>query len=100
MVFFYVENNLIKLNISCICHEINDEAAEELANIFSQSNRLEVLDLSRNGLQDDGVIKICSSSASASLISVDFRYNNITPTAAEVIEFYLQYNRLQLQILL
>ena len=92
--------NLIKLNISCICHEINDEAAEELANIFSQSNRLEVLDLSRNGLQDDGVIKICSSSASASLISVDFRYNNITPTAAEVIEFYLQYNRLQLQILL
>ena len=42
---------------------INDEAAEELANIFSQNDILKILDLSHNGLPDDGVIKICYSSA-------------------------------------
>ena len=140
--------NLIKLNISCICHEIDEEAAKELANIFSHNNRLNELDLSDNNLcaraaskifdglnistlskfnishnmitdevadsiidflskctklklldlsynsfQDDGIIKICDSIilCSANLISVDFRYNSITTTAANVIEFYLSY---------
>ena len=144
--------NLIKLDISGTCQEINTEAAEELAYFITQSNRLneldlssnklypeavskifidlststlsklnmshnmiadevahniasflinctnlKVLDLSHNSLQDDGALKIFESIGN--LTSIDFRSNEITSTAVDVIKFYVSYNKLTVQIL-
>ena len=82
--------NLIKLNISCVCHEINDEAAEELANIFSQNDKLNELDLSDNNLDSKAAIKIFDGlSISSTLSKLIISHNKITDEVADNISNFL-----------
>ena len=82
--------NLIKLNISCACHEINDEAAEELANIFSESDKLNELDLSDNNLDSKAAIKIFDGlSTSSTLSKLIISHNKITDEVADNISNFL-----------
>ena len=84
-----VFSNLIKLNISCICHEINDEAAEELANIFSQGNKLDELDLSDNNLDSKAASKIFDGLNTSTLSKLIISHNKITDEVADNISDFL-----------
>ena len=81
--------NLIKLNISGIFHEISDEAAADLAYIFSQNNKLNELDLSNNNLYPEAASIILNGLNASGLIKFRISHNNISDRAAVDIATFL-----------
>ena len=81
--------NLIKLNVAEICHEINDEAAEALACIFSQNSKLKELDLSKNNLCSKAIMSILNELNPSTLIKFNISHNNITDEAGDNIANFL-----------
>ena len=78
-----------KLNISH--NNINDEAADYIANFLSNSTELHELDLSYNHLQTAGIIKICRTNISK-LVKFNISNNNITAEATDNIAAFLSLN--------
>ena len=85
--------NLIKLNMSAICHEINNEAAATLAHVFSQTTILKELDLSSNNLNSEVICKIFSEINTSTLIKFSISHNSITGQAVDYIATFLSRNR-------
>ena len=81
--------NLIKLNISGIFHEISNEAAADLAYIFSQNNMLNELDLSNNNLYPEVASIILNGLNASALIKFRISHNNISDRAASDIATFL-----------
>lgn len=82
------------INLSSICHEINEEAAIALSNAFSQCSKLKELDLSYNNLSTEAIIKIMSELNSLnSMTKFIIGHNNITEHAAEYIAAFLSKNK-------
>ena len=105
-VFKDIFINLIKLNIAGILCDISDEAATDLAYIFSQSNKLNELDLSDNNLNPEAASKILNGLNTSTLIKLRISHNNITDEVAcdianflckctNLEELDLSYNSLQ-----
>ena len=91
-------SNLAVFNISSICHEIDDEAATALANIFSLNTNLKELDLSDNNLFPKAIIKIINELNTSNLIKFNISRNNITDKAADCIAAFLSRN-IDLQVI-
>ena len=86
--------NLAILNLSNICHEINEEAAVALSNVLSQNCKLRELNLSYNNLSAEAIIRIMSElNSSTSITKFIFGHNNITDHAAEHIATFLSKNK-------
>ena len=81
--------NLIKLNISGIFCDLSDEAATDLAYIFSQSNKLNELDLSDNNLNPEAASIILNGLNASTLIKFRIGRNNITDEVAGDIASFL-----------
>ena len=81
--------NLIKLNISGICHEMNDEAAKALVKFISLSENLMELNLSENSLNSEVINKIFNKLNTSALTKFNVSHNNITDEAAGDITNFL-----------
>ena len=82
--------NLIKLNISGVFCVITDEAAADLAYVFSQSNELKELDLSDNNLYPEAASKILNGfKKNPTLIKFRISHNNISDQVASDIATFL-----------
>ena len=81
--------NLIKLNISGIFCDITDEAATDLAYIFSQNNKLNELDLSDNSLNPEAASRILNGLNTSTLIKFRISHNNINDEVAGDIANFL-----------
>ena len=87
-----VFTNLIKLDMSNICHEISNKAARVLAHVLSLNNQIKELYLSDNNLYSEAISKIFSKFNSLSLNKLDISHNNITDQAGEYIATFLSRN--------
>ena len=81
--------NLIKFNMSGICREMNNEAAEILADTFSQNIKLKELDISDNNLYSEAISKVLSKLNTSVLIKFNSNHNNITDEVADDIAVFL-----------
>ena len=81
--------NLSKLNMSNLFHEISDEAATNLAYIFSQNKELKELNLSSNNINSEAIRRILSKLNTSALIALNVSHNNITDKVADDLAIFL-----------
>ena len=90
-------SNLTKLNISY--NEINEQAANDIAQLLSQISKLEELDLSCNNLQVTKTVKLLNElQYLSSFIRLNISNNGLNDKAAHEIATFLSHNP-QLKVL-